>query len=172
MAGASRFKNILIARLITRWPSLAKRFIDSYTPWESEEIPWSEVKTPLGQCTIAVVTTAGVHHRGQKPFNMRDPHGDPSYRILDLSRPVSDLMITHDYYDHSDADRDINVVFPIERLREMEAEGIIGGVAREHYGFMGHVDGPHLHTLVAKTGPEVARSLRKSRVDAVLLTPG
>lgn len=172
MMTVSRLKNILIARLITRWPSLAKRFIDSYTPWESEEIPWSEVRKPLGQSTIALVTTAGVHHRGQEPFNMTDPYGDPSYRLLDLSRPLSDLMITHDYYDHSDADRDLNVVFPIERLREMEAEGVIGGVAQNHFGFMGHVDGPYLHTLVAKTGPEVARLLSEDGVDAVLLTPG
>jgi len=172
MVAISRLKNILIARLITRWPSLAKRFVDSYTPWESEEIPWSAVSKPLGETTVAVVTTAGVHHREQEPFNMIDPHGDPSYRLLDLSRPLSDLMITHDYYDHSDADKDLNVVFPIERLREFAEEGVIGGVARHHVGFMGHVDGPHLHTLVTKTGPEVAGFLRETRVDAVLLTPG
>jgi D-proline reductase (dithiol) PrdB len=81
-------------------------------------------------------------------------------------------MITHDYYDHSDAERDINIVFPIERLWELEMEGIIGGVIRIHYGFMGHILGRHLNTLINKSVPEVARRLRSDKVDLVLLTPG
>ena len=81
-------------------------------------------------------------------------------------------MITHDYYDHTDADRDINIVFPIERLREFEREGIIGQLADTHYGFMGHIRGPHSETLARKSSPGVARRLKAAGVDAVLLAPG
>jgi D-proline reductase (dithiol) PrdB len=121
---------------------------------------------------VAVVTTAGVHHRGQRPFDMEDPDGDPSYRKIDMTKPLSDLMITHDYYDHADADRDLNIVFPAERLRELEAEGVVGKLSHTHYGFMGHIDGRHIHTLVSETAPEVAGLLRAQGVDAVLLVPG
>ena len=103
---------------------------------------------------------------------MHDHDGDPSFRELDFERPLDSLMITHDYYDHADADRDLNVVLPVERLRELAASGEIGAVARLGYGFMGHITGPHLETLKRRTAPEVAARLKKARVDAVLLAPG
>lgn len=168
----SRLKHRVIAKLITRFPSLGKRFIDSYAPWESEDIPWTPVQKLLRDSKVAIVTTAGVHHKDQEPFDMVDPNGDPSYRVLDTTRPLESLMITHDYYDHADADRDINIVFPIQRLMEFENEGIIGKVADLHYGFMGHIDGPHIATLIKKTAPEVAERIHEDSVDVVLLTPG
>jgi D-proline reductase (dithiol) PrdB len=165
-------KNRLIARVITAFPALSKRFVDAYHPWESDDIPWTPATTPLADSTVALVTTAGVHHKDQQPFDMQDKNGDPTYRVIDGDKPLSSLMITHDYYDHSDADRDINIVFPLERLREMAAAGIVGAVARHHYSFMGHIDGPHIVTLVEEKGPEVAAALAKGGADAVLLTPG
>ena len=168
----TRLKNRTIAKIITAFPALGKRLVDSYQPWESEDIPWTPVSTPLKEATVAVVTTAGVHHRDQQAFDMKDPNGDPSFRVIDSSRPNSSLMITHDYYDHSDADKDINIVFPLDRLREMVAEGAIGRLAGRHYSFMGHIDGSHISALVSRTGPQVAKALAKEGVDIVLLTPG
>ncbi len=110
--------------------------------------------------------------KGQMGFDMEDHDGDPTLRIIPGNAPSSELTITHDYYDHSDADRDINIVFPIDRLRELEAEGFIGGVAENHYGFMGHIEGAHLETLVNETAPQVAEMLKKEGVHAVVLTPG
>jgi len=170
--GIARLKNKLIAKVISRFPPLAKRFIDSYDPWESEDIPWTPVTKSLTESKIAIVTTAGVHHKDQNPFDMGDPDGDPSYRTIDLQKTLSSLMITHDYYDHSDADRDINIVFPIQRLQEFEREGIIGRVANIHYGFMGHITGGHIYTLINSSAPEVAKRLKEDNIDAVLLTPG
>ena len=120
-----RLKNKLIAKLTTRFPFLGKRFTEAFPPMETEGVPWVPVIKPLADCKVAMVTTAGVHHRDQSPFDMRDPDGDSSFRAIDVSRGVGDLMITHDYYDHRDADKDINIVFPIERLRELESDGFI-----------------------------------------------
>jgi D-proline reductase (dithiol) PrdB len=103
---------------------------------------------------------------------MMDLNGDPTFRIIDATLPIETLMITHDYYDHSDADKDINIVFPIERLKELEAEKVIGKVSRTHYGFMGHIKGPHVRTLIDQKVPEVVEILKKNSVDVVLLTPG
>lgn len=168
----NRIKNKLIARLITRYPSLAKSFIKGYKPWESEDIPWAPLTKPLDQCNTALITTAGVHHRDQPPFNMIDRNGDPSFRVINLASPSDRLTITHDYYDHTDADSDINIVFPEERLREFAAEGIIGRLSERAYSFMGHITGPHITTLLARTAPDVARRLKKDSVDIALLTPG
>ncbi len=168
----NRLKNKLISKIIARFPSLTKKFVDAYEPWTSEDVPWTPVTKDLAQSTIAVVTTAGVHHRDQEPYNMTDRDGDPSYRVIDFRRPLSSLMITHDYYDHADADRDINIVLPLERLKEFEQEGLVGRVADLHYSFMGHITGRHIVTLIGKTAREVAVRLRNDSADIVLLTPG
>ena len=172
MIAFSRFKNRFIAKLLVRFPFLAQRFVAAYQPPESGEIPWTPVTRKLNESIVALVTTAGVHHRDQKPFDMKDPNGDPSFRVIDVTKPLADLMITHDYYDHADADKDINIVFPVDRLREFEQKGLVGKMADAHYGFMGHIMGPHLPALINKAAPEVARLLKTAGVDIVLLTPG
>jgi len=84
---------------------------------------------------------------------------------------ADDYTITHDYYDHRDADRDLNIVFPITRLKEMQRAGYIGSVSDMHFSFMGHIDGHHVGTLVNRTAPQVVRILKDLKVDVVLLTP-
>ncbi|KJR42031.1 D-proline reductase [Candidatus Magnetoovum chiemensis] len=166
-----RLKNKLIAKLITRLPRLAKKLIASYSAFETEDIPWTPIVKPLSKCKIAIVTTCGLHHREEKPFNMSDKLGDPSYRTIDTQRPLSSLTITHDYYDHSDAEKDINIVFPIERLKELQKTGKIGEVSNTHYAFMGHIDGLYINILINETAKEVARKLKADNVDIALLTP-
>lgn len=172
MESIRRLKNRAIAKAITRIPALSRAFTGAYKPVEAGEIPWTPLSKPLRECKVALVTTAGVHHRDQPPFDMEDKDGDPSFRVIDATRPLETLMITHDYYDHADADRDMNIVFPMERLRELEAQGVIGGVSDAHLGFMGHIVGPHIDTLLGRTAPEAAEILKAAGADVVLLTPG
>jgi D-proline reductase (dithiol) PrdB len=173
MPSFSRIKNRLIAMLTSRSPLLANRIAERFPSVELEDvIPWASLQKPLSACKVSLVTTAGVHHRDQAPFDMLDPEGDASFRIINASRSVKDLMITHDYYDHSDADRDINIVFPIERLKELQYEGLIGDAASIDYGFMGHITGRQVETLLLKSAPEVAKRLKADGVDAVVLVPG
>lgn len=167
-----RFKNRSIAKIAARFPWLSERLVASYSPGESGDIPWALLRKPLAQSTLSLVTTAGVHQRDQAPFDMRDREGDPSFRVMDGGLALSDLMITHDYYDHTDADKDMNIVFPLDRLREFAREGLIGRLAPHHYGFMGHITGPHIMTLITRSAPEIVRRMKKDAVDAVLLTPG
>jgi len=172
MSITSRLKNRLIAKLITHYPSLAKGFIKAYAPWESHEtIPWEPPTKPLSECKLAVVTTSGVHHHAQEPFDMQDNDGDPSFRAIDGTTIGGDFRITHDYYDHSDAEKDLNIILPLDRLRELQQEGVIGRLANTHYSFMGHIDGRHIATLSGHTAKQVAEKLRQDQVDVVLLTP-
>jgi D-proline reductase (dithiol) PrdB len=83
----------------------------------------------------------------------------------------SNLMVTHDHYDHADADQDINVVFPIDRLRELKEDGFIGGIARKHIGYMGYT--MKLKDMYEGTAVRIAEEIDKgSRADAVVLTGG
>jgi D-proline reductase (dithiol) PrdB len=160
-----------LARLAARWPALKDKLVASFSPLQSKSVPWCPVNKSLARSKIALVTTAGIHHRGQRPFDMKDSQGDPSFRIIDPETIADDYRITHDYYDHRDADRDLNVVFPIVRLKEMLAGHLVGAVSEMHFSFMGHIDGHHVATLVNRTAPRVARMLKEMKVDAVLLTP-
>lgn len=163
--------NRILVQLFKHVPWLPARWARRHRFVEGQDIPWAPFSRPLAKATIALVTTAGVHLKSQEPFDMDDPDGDPSFRVLPCDARSEALTITHKYYDHSAADRDLNVVLPLDRLRELEAEGLIGGMAPFVYGFMGHIDGPHLKTLVERAAPDVARRLRGDGADAVVLTP-
>ena len=88
-------------------------------------VPFTPFDRTLLKSNIAIVTAGGVHLRDQEPFNIKDELGDLGYRMIPPDVDVKDLMVTHHHYDHSDADRDINVVFPIEVLRDL-GEAFIG----------------------------------------------
>ena len=126
---------------------------------------------PASQCRLALVTTGGVHLRSQSPFNMQDPSGDPTFREIPADISPENLTITHAYYDHSDADQDINIVLPIERVLDLKKLGEIGDVNRRHFSFMGHITNHHVNTLMRDTAPQVASALKADGVDIVILTP-
>lgn len=168
---AKRLYHRGLARLAHYWPTLSKKMVDSFKPMESTTIPWSPVTKTLEASKVAIVTTAGVHHKSQIPFEMGDSDGDPTFRCIDSRTIEEEYTITHDYYDHRDADRDLNVVFPIRRLKEMQTAGCIGSVSEKHFSCMGHIDGGQVSTLVNRTAPRVAHVLKDLEVDVVLLTP-
>jgi D-proline reductase (dithiol) PrdB len=136
-------------------------------PMSRRCIPYTPRTRELSQSVFALVTTAGVHLREQVPFDLA---GDNSWRVIPGDVRASDLMVTHGHYDHRHTDQDINCVFPIDRLRELAAEGVIGGVGDRHLGFMGYTQ--QLRDLYERAAPEMARLVERSRADAVLLTAG
>jgi len=172
MTNLRRYKNKVVSRIAGQFPTVANMLVASYKPQASEDIPWAPVSKSPSESIIALVTTAGVHHRHQRPFDMLDPQGDPSYRVLERDTIMAEHVITHDYFDHRNADKDLNIVLPLDRLTEMADTGVIGGVAEKHYSFMGHIVDRHIHDLTEKQAPEVAAMISGDGVDAVLLTPG
>ena len=134
-------------------------------------VPFTPFERELSQSRIAIVTAAGVHLRGQEAFNIADELGDLTYRLIPPDADSSDLMVTHHHYDHADADADINVVFPIDALRDLVAEGFVGGLAAKHVGYMGYT--MQLKAMYEGTAPQIANELdRGGRADAVVLTGG
>ena len=118
---------------------------------------------PLSQRRIAIVTTAGLHRRQDRPFTL----GVGEYRIIPDDTDMADLIMSHvsSNFDRTGFQQDLNVVFPIERLRELAAEGSIGSVARYHYAFMGATP-PTAHEAIAK---DLAALMLADRVDGVVL---
>lgn len=119
---------------------------------------------PLAEATVALVTTAALARPGE-PW--RDQTHD--YRLF--GREAEGLIMAHNStnLDRSGFALDRNVAFPIDRLVEMEAEGVIGKVAPRHASFIGSTF--ELSTFLFDTGPRLAAELRGDGVDVVLLTP-
>ncbi|TQI66944.1 D-proline reductase (dithiol) protein PrdB [Clostridium sp. KNHs216] len=128
---------------------------------------WSELKKPLNECRVAFITAGGIHQKTQTPY---DTSGDYTYRVIPSDIPTSELMVTHGGFDNSDINKDVNAMFPLDRLRELVAEGFIGSLADEMYGFMG--GGGNVDKFRTETGPEIAAKLKAQGVDIVLCTGG
>jgi D-proline reductase (dithiol) PrdB len=134
-------------------------------------VPFTPFEGDLGKASVSIVTAGGVHLRDQEPFNIADELGDLGYRVIAEDVDSAELMVTHHHYDHSDADKDINVVFPIDVLRDLKQERFIGGVARKHIGYMGYT--MQLKAMYEGTAREIANEIDKgSRADLVVLTGG
>jgi D-proline reductase (dithiol) PrdB len=134
-------------------------------------VPFTPFDGELSRATVAIVTAGGVHLKDQEPFNISDELGDLTFRVIPPDARASQLMVTHHHYDHTDADEDINVVFPIDVLRDLKEEGFIRDIARKHVGYMGYT--MQLKAMYEGTAPEIANEIDKgSRADVVVLTGG
>jgi D-proline reductase (dithiol) PrdB len=129
-------------------------------------IPYTPFHRELAGATLAFVSVAGVHLKAQEPFSLES---DVSYRVIPGNTATADLMVTHDHYDHADADRDPNIMFPLDRARELVAEGFIAGLNDKHYS-LGYAQ--DLRAIYDQVAPEIAEALYQSKTDVVLLTAG
>ena len=81
-----------------------------------------------------------------------------------------DLIIHQLKYPHDDADVDINVIFPIERLQELAAEGVLGGLTDNFFSSIGYnMDPEKFERTVARDIAEAVVS--EEKVDVALLAP-
>jgi D-proline reductase (dithiol) PrdB len=133
--------------------------------------PGAQLRKPLSESKIAVVTSAAFYGVDQKPFDPTIRGGDYSYREIPEDVALETLRIGHksNAFDHTGIERDKNLALPLDRLRELKQEGVIGEVAKRHYSLMGSITAPG--RLVTATAPEIASKLAEDGVDAVLLTP-
>ena len=133
----------------------------------NESAPFSRLAKPLASCRVAIVTTAGLHRRSDKPFGP----GEQTYRVIPVDTPDADIVQSHTSigFDRTAIMRDLNVTYPIDRLRELVARGEVGGLAPNGYSFMGALR--DVTKVTNETGPEVAGRLRADGADVAVLTP-
>lgn len=151
-------------------------FLRTYRFRRVDPVPWTPLKKPIPACRVALVTTAAFHTGSQPPFDMAARGGDTSFRVIPAPPPGEsiaglDLRIAHrsDAFDATGIGQDANLAFPLDRLRELEAKGVIGAVAPRHLSFMGSITAPG--RLKSVTAPRAAEILKGDGVDAVVLFP-
>lgn len=128
--------------------------------------PWV-TGAPLAARRVALVSTAGLHVRGEPPFSGAS---GMDYRVIPGDVAASELVMSHTSvnFDRSGFQADWNVAFPLDRLRELVRDGTVGAAAAFHYSFMGAISPVTRYESKAR---ELAGLLRQDRVDAVLLSP-
>ncbi|MFN2426196.1 MAG: glycine/sarcosine/betaine reductase selenoprotein B family protein [Candidatus Binatia bacterium] len=129
-------------------------------------VPWTPLVKPLSECRVALASSGGVYVDGQPPFHFRD---DSSMRIVPADIDPACLRVAHFGYPTDDAEKDPNCVFPLERLREMEADGTIGELSPRAITFMGGIYSQRrvLEDLV----PAVLDIVRQDNVDLFYIVP-
>lgn len=120
---------------------------------------------PLAQRKVAIISTAGLHLKNDRPFGL----GASDYRLIPRETASSELTMSHisTNFDRAGFQMDINLVFPLDRLSELEEKGFIGDVADYHYSFMGATDPEPMK----ETAKNLAEIMKKDGVNAVLLVP-
>ena len=129
------------------------------------ENPAFVIPKPLSDSKVAIVTSASLHHEDDDDF----APSDTGYRVLEKDR--RDIVVGHwsPNFDASGVSADLNVVFPIDRLQELEKKGVIGEVSEVHIAVAGNQF--DLSGIRLDGGPSAAALLNKHEVDVVLLTP-
>jgi D-proline reductase (dithiol) PrdB len=130
---------------------------------------WTPFEKSLEKARVAILCSSGISRRDQEPF---DPlsRSNLTYREIPKDTRAEELVINYSYYDHSDADKDPNIVFPIDRFRELEEEGFIGELAETNYGLgMGRM---YKRTaLQTQLAAEIARKVKGAAIDVLFCVP-
>jgi D-proline reductase (dithiol) PrdB len=152
-----------MARL-TDFDELGRDYYESMEMPTFANLSWVAAK-PANEARIAIISTAGLQRRGDRPFSVNSS----DYRLIPGDAPATDLMMSHisTNFDRSGFQQDHNVVFPIDRLKELEAEGAVGSIASIHYSFMGATHPAKMERMAR----QLAGLLKQDRVDSVLLVP-
>jgi D-proline reductase (dithiol) PrdB len=132
----------------------------------SEPPPWTPLAKPLAECRLGLLASGGIYVSGQVAFHWRD---DTTFREVPSDVATTELRATHFAYDLTDARRDPNVVFPIDTLRRLVAEGVVGSLGRTAYTFMGGIYSAR--RVAEELAPRLCQRLLVDRVDAALLVP-
>lgn len=169
-------------------------FMKVYRYQHYDTAPHTPLQVPLNECSVALITTAGFYLPTQEPFDESIKGGDCSYREIPNSIETElnttdckgdacpyhqkqqenrkqELTLDHksEAYDTSDTYLDVNLVFPLDRFRELEAEGKIGTLNHRHFSFMGSITRPQ--PLIEHTAPEVGQLLKSDDVNVAFLLP-
>jgi D-proline reductase (dithiol) PrdB len=152
---------------LDRLPQISRNTLLTFPAQVNDASPFARPARPLSAMRLAIVTTAGLHRRGDRAFSP----GDQTYRVIPSDAAAADIVQSHTSigFDRVPIMRDLNISYPIDRLRELVARGELGSLAPNGYSFMGALrDAPRVE---GETGPEVGRRLAEEGVDAALVTP-
>ena len=150
------------------WETINDRYPGSMITKE-DFVTLARLSKPLSASRLTFVSSAGVQPKGTMPFDVVHPVGDYSFRRVPSRSKTSDLEIHQIKYPTTSALKDLNVIFPIERLQELAVEGVIGELTPNFFSFIGYqMDPPTFERTLAE---DIAEAVVADGADAALLCP-
>jgi D-proline reductase (dithiol) PrdB len=143
-----------------------------FPPYEwtiNDTAPLTRLHKPLSECTVTLLTSGGVSQCAMPGF-APDARNDHRLDAVPENVDSDDFQIHDSYYNHTDAEHDINCIFPVDRLRELAQEGVIGGVAPRFWsGFMGRIY--NRTKVIEVSAPAFVEKLKEDGVDILATAP-
>lgn len=151
------------------WQTINERYPGSMIRKESY-VAAARLGKPLAECRLTLVSSCGVHRKSEAPLDVCHPFGDFRFLRVPSSAKADELIIHQLKFPHDDADLDINVIFPIERLQELQQERQIGALTPNFFSFIGYNMDPERfeRTLAAGIADAV---VHEEGADCALLAP-
>ena len=150
------------------WRTINERYPGSMVS-KSAHVPLAPLSKPLSQSRLVMISSSGVHLKVDPPLDVCHPLGDFRFRRVPSNATAADLTIHHLKYPHDDADIDVNVIFPIERLQECVDDGTLGGLVPDFFTFIGYNMDPV--RFEQTTARDIARAAADEGADVALLVP-
>lgn len=152
-------------------PQGLRTFIEMYAWQRNDPVTWAPVDRPLSSSRVGLVVMACMTMPDQPPFRAEEPDFDPSIRIVPSDTDPRTLVNTYpeQAFDHAGLRSDADLLIPLDRLREMVADGEIRRLAPRAVSMCGHL--PHPQRLIEETAPQVAHLFLEDAADVVLLVP-
>ncbi|MFZ5813862.1 MAG: glycine/sarcosine/betaine reductase selenoprotein B family protein [Bacillota bacterium] len=158
-----------MSEALNQWLESVRSTDPEFQLLSNEFVPWTQWTPPVAESKVALVTTGGVFlkHGLHQRFDLEAPAGDPTFREFPSVVAEEDLEVAHSGIDLGYARQDVNVLFPLERLRALAQAGYIGSVAPFAYSFMGRISRPV--QLLSNYAPSVAYRMRRMGADLALV---
>ena len=151
---------------MVKWSDLSEASRASSSTYDFvdfDDRPWV-TPPPPGERRVAVVSSAGIHAAGDKPFAWNG-HDWRSFPRAQRDFHLSHISVN---FDRSGFMADHNLYLPFDRLDELVDEGSLGSIAPTHYSFMGASGTPEHYIPHAET---VAAAMKAEGVNTVVLAP-
>lgn len=148
-----------------------------------EEGPFTQPAKPVGEMRIGLLTSTGHFLADEDPeplgvTNMSQEEATeriqdflkaaPDLSEIPLDAPPDQLRARHGGYDIRGVQADRNVALPLDRMQELERDGVIGSAVTPAYSFVGAAAQMR---ILSKTGPAWVETFQQANIEGMLLVP-
>lgn len=149
---------------------MEERLFKNYEWQTFADAPWKHLSKDISESKVALLTTGGIYNwKATKHFNLADENGDPTFREIKKNVSQEDIRIAHRHVElKASVALDVNCLFPIDLLLEMEKERKISAVSESHFSLMGEVKDPG--PILDESVPKIIKQLNKFMVDVVIVS--
>lgn len=149
----------------------SREFLSNFQCRSDGDPPSTILTKALSEARVAIVTASGLIRKSDQPFDLSNPEGDFTYRVVPMTADPAELTFSHvsTNWDRSGFAQDVNMVLPVDRLNELTDEGRIGSVAGNFYAFMAAIS--NFDNIIGKSAPQLAALLQDDGVDIALFVP-